>query len=95
MLFSAKHSEYYEIQEIDSEENDYPSDNGIEKNSTLKDGWRIIEQLKDFAAEKCPSLLDELLNFEIGFCCYLRNKIGAHTKIGYFFQTLQDMLSLW
>ena len=44
----------------------------IQEDSLLKedDVKRMMDQLKDFAAEKCPSMLNGLVNCEIAFCSY-------------------------
>ena len=53
-----------------------PSDDETEKYPTVKedDIKRMMEQFKDFAAEKYPSMLNELVNCESAFCNYLMNK---------------------
>lgn len=90
ILSATNHSEDSKVQEIDSEEEDDPSDDETEKHPTVKedDVKRIMEQLKDFAAEKCPSMLNGLVNCESAFCSYLMNKKRTQTNIEIFFQKL-------
>lgn len=90
ILSATKHSEGSKVQEIDGEEDDDPSDNETEEYPTPKedDVKCMLEQLKDFAAEKCPSMLNGLVNCESAFCSYLMNKKRTQTKIESFFQQL-------
>ena len=62
MLSATKHDEDSKVQKKDGEESGDLSNDETEMYSTLKedDVKRMMKQLKDFAAEKCPSMLNGL-----------------------------------
>ena len=55
---------------------------------------RMMDQLKDFTAEKCPRMLNGLVNCEVAFCIYQMNKKRTQTKINHSFKTCKNVLYL-
>ena len=74
ILSVTQYSEDSMVQEMDSEEDDDPSDDETEKYPTLKEDnvKHMMEQLKDFVIEKCPSMLKRCKQWK----CFLQFSNG-------------------